>query len=379
MNVGNNDANLRRLPQKVGGNGILFLYCKILFCSLIVGLTGCAAKAPSVSIDSLRKASEQVSANVTILDIAISPDGKRLAIADNLGFITLINAERTEGARQFGHRGREFVGVTFRNNCVTGLNRRGDLYEGFLCSRNSRSLPEITHTKTEITYVNDAAFCNDGKQMVAAGADARKRFMWGSWRRPFSADATDQGRLPKWRTAVAANADCSLVLTGARDQITIVSSDSRKQSNIITLGKFLPGFGHSLNTLAIVPDGETFAWGSTSGGVFIHKNVSDSPTQIGDFDNSVTAISFSKNGKHLAASSYDGRLMVWFLDSARTLVRQYDSPITAIEFFPNSDVLTAGDRFGKLHLIDLAQEQEQMGTQLNEDKRNDTGKCRRNM
>ncbi len=90
-----------------------------------------------------------------------------------------------------------------------------------------------------------------------------------------------------------------------------------------SLGKSISLSDHSLRALAISPDGNTLAVGSSDNGIYLLSYPDlNIITRLDGHENSVFTVCFSPDGKYLLSGSRDAHLMVWdVLDNYRAIHR----------------------------------------------------------
>ena len=129
----------------------------------------------------------------------------------------------------------------------------------------------------------------------------------------------------------------------------------------------LPGV---IVSMAISPDGRTFAIGSGNGTIQLWDTIIGAPTTtfIGH-TNGIFGIAFSPDGKTLLSGSSDGTARLWDVDTGtdkRTLTGHTDW-VWSVAFSPDGRTVASGDSAGNIYLWDA-------NTGVRKKRSRDTGK-----
>jgi hypothetical protein len=247
--------------------------------------------------------------NQSAADVAFSPDGREIAVADLNGaylwnlatvhLIAVLNSPASQGidAVAFSPHGRTLAaggrdGSTYLWNLATGKLRTT-----FRCAGSGG--------------ISAVAFSPDGKTLAAAGS-------------------SDRGLTCVWDPA-----------TGAR------------------LARLTDG-GGGIASVAFSPDGKTLAVGDRHGVTFLWKpSAARIAGQLNDPGrNGVGSVAFSPGGKSLAVGDSYGSTYLWN-PASRQITAALPDPgrsggVTAAAFSPDGTILAAADGDGSTYLWDLA-------------------------
>jgi serine/threonine protein kinase len=268
-------------------------------------------KRPRGPWDAPRAPFKTLTAKYKLYEVALSPDGRRLASSGGGGEVRLW---------QIGEQGgQELRGATQAGRSVA-LSPGGDLVasgndDGTIrlwSSVDGSPLKSLVgHTK----YVFLVAFSPDGQTLVSAGNDKTIR-VW----RVGDGKMLNSLTLPKPEI---------LVINVSPDQQTAALYNSRERSVQLwsltdnRLLTFLEKQTHDIKCGVFSPDGQVLALGSSDGVVRLW-NVADGRLLRELTDSAgrgvVNAIAYSQDGRTLACGLSNGTIRLWNVDDGRLLM-----------------------------------------------------------
>ena len=318
--------------------------------------------------------------------LAISPDGRRVALNDQTTHIEVVDARdgRTlwkAGADLFGPRslvtalsfspdGRHVVSGDAR-----GMVRLWDAESGHPCATapftlgplaavgfypDGGTVAAVAHGENSIRFwpispkpeppaamnhgdeVWDLAFLPRGAQLISAGDDNRIR-LW------------DVGRGAPVRT-IGAHETLIAALATSPDGKALVSADYGGHVRLRDLGRIdapvrsLADFPGKVRTLAWSPDGRHLAIGGNAPVIHVWERETDRVLRVTPPHEDTFGLAWSPDGSVLAAASHQRRISLWRWPD-RTLVQVLESrdPLTCLDFSRDGKALVAGDSAGGLH------------------------------
>jgi len=253
---------------------------------LSVGADG-ACKTWSISDARLVRSFDAVKGGA--LSIALTPDGKTLAIGTAGGKIGLF----------FKETGKKLGEADAHNDGVRGLQ-----------------------------------FSSDGAILFSASADRQMRF----WR--FTLNGAKAAL--DYQSNVSAHDDAvnALVVSPDHQTIATISSDGflktwqRNGGGLINRVKVCE---HGAQAVAFSPDGRTLATGDEDGRVRLWNAANGAPiSTLGSHDRAVTCIAWSPNGKFVVSGGADKTLRYWSLDEGKQAARitAHDGVVKAVVVLP---------------------------------------------
>ncbi len=270
-----------------------------------------------------------------ILDLAYSPDGRRVAVAGVGGHAEVLDAQ--SGALMVTLVGHEsdVTSIAFSLDGKRLLTGARDMTGGVWDGVAGRQLLRLTGHRSTI---GRAIFSPDGRWVVTASADSTAK-VWDA--------ATGQERFtlarhrgPVWGVAFSPNG--ARIATASLDS-TVILWDARDGKAVDTLR----AYGEGIVSVAFSPDGQRLVTGGGRGTVTLwdlstRKRVRTLPGH----QEGVFHVTFSPDGRRIATGSFDGTVRLWSAESGDSiLVRKNPARMgTAVAFAPNgSELAAAGD------------------------------------
>lgn len=325
-----------------------------------------------------------------VYDVALSPDGKRAAAANQDGSIYLLDTETRALLRVLrGHRDQVFT-VTFSS---TGLLASGS-WDGEVRIWDAVSGEQQAVLDKHAGAVHALAFSPDGRTLASASADKRMQ-LWrndaGQWVRSkhvlehpravhcvgFSPDGrllmsgSADKQLRIWRIGAAGVTDEAprslsghergvFACTFSPDGKTIASGsfDRSVRSWDVSSGAEvhrMQGHSAAVYDLAFRPDGQRLASASWDHTVRIwDPRTGQAQRTLRGHTAQVYGVSFSPDGRRLASSSWDKTVRYWDLDVRAEATPRvgHESGVYAVGFTPDASVVVSGGSDGSVRLWD---------------------------
>jgi WD40 repeat protein len=241
--------------------------------------------------------------------LALSPDGRTLAVTQKEGTVDLVDARTLAVRRRLQVQRRAALGVEFspdgRLLAVSGDGARVTLWD-------ARTLAQFQELKGLKGYSQEVAFSPDGRLLAAGSFDgARGRtLVW---------DLRTGERTPvKFGvpgTSLAFSADGRLLAAnGQEDPVEV--RDVR--SGRVVARPQTGDFGRSV---AFSPDGELLAIGHYGGTARLVSTRTWKPVgrTLDGQEARLTALEFSPDGRVLVTGSADGTVLLWDVDTQRAI------------------------------------------------------------
>jgi WD40 repeat protein len=294
-----------------------------------------------------------------VTGVAISPDGKLLAVArgiqDTTGELVVWSlADRTkrfETRRQFGIRALA-MSPDGKLIATGDFDRIARLYE----AAAGKLVAELAgHTGV----VRSVAFSPDGKRLITGGLEG-KVLVW----------SVDSGKrlttlLGHKREvySVAISGDGRTIASGGHDQtVRLWDAGSGEAKRVLS------GHNSKVGMVAFSPDGKTLASADWSGAVKLWDVSSGEPKRtLSAADSGIYGLAFAPDGEILAAGLSSGRVQVWNTATgepyATVEAREPDAGrraggIYGLAFLPDGKRLAIGHSDGATTIWDVAAERE---------------------
>ena len=277
------------------------------------------------------------------VDIAYSPDGKRLVTTSNDNTAKIWDA--TTGKELFtlsGHTAWINIG-NFSSDGTRVATASDDGVAKVWEVATGKELFTLVGHKTGVTIVN---FSRDGKTLATGSYDGTVKLWDATTGREIQTLAGHKGTI----TLVYFSRD-GKQLTSYSDDGTIKVWDTAPGRELATVS----GHTGKIYDLILSPDGTRFATAGEDGFMNIwdaatHKLLMTFPE--GAPTSSITSASFSPDGKRLVAGLMDGSLRMWNLDSKQEVLAftPHATWVTAVTFSPDGKILATSseDRTAKL-------------------------------
>jgi WD40 repeat protein len=196
--------------------------------------------------------------------------------------------------------------------------------------------------------VRGVAFHPSGRYLASAGGMDNAVKVW------------DTGRAQEARVLRVSGEVATGVVFGSDGRLAACSRDgfvrvwdSRTGADIRTL-RGSPGFG--LTGVAYRPDGRHLAAGSLDGTVLVWDAEGRRALSLRGEGGPVRRVAYSPDGRLLAGVTDDGRLRLWDADTgrpARTIEGLLDGPVACVAFSPDGRLLASAPDDGTVRLWDL--------------------------
>ncbi|MCS6843955.1 MAG: hypothetical protein NZ528_06470 [Caldilineales bacterium] len=285
--------------------------------------------------------------------LAVSPDGRWLASADEVGRVWLWNVDAGQPETSFDTPGgREISSLAFgpdgRQLALGGID--GDLW---LWDVERRRLVAPDH-RPHADQVLALRFTADGQHLLSGGAD---------------------GLLHRWQVPdlVAVGQPVDLARGVPQVEVRSVSPNGRwvavtRNEVALTVWDLAAGrplWGerqdHSSSVANVVfsPDGRRLATGSFDGTVIVYDLARGEPIfpSLAEHEGRVLALAFSPDSRWLASGSTDATVRLWDLESGQPIpptLAGHANWVRTVAFSPDGARLLSGDADGRLLQWDIA-------------------------
>jgi len=302
------------------------------------------------------------SGNNQLVSIAISPDGKTLAIGTTDGriFLWSISTHELIGQPLVGHTNWVLTMAFSSNGKVLASGDANDtiiLWD--LATQEQIGQPLKGYTSSIVSIgIDDVIFSSDGSMLLSRCSDGSIIFWSLNSRQAFGQVL---GRHTELVTSVAFSPNGKILASGSYDHTIILWDITTGQA----IGKPLIGHSDMVTSVAFSPDGKTLASGSCSEydnqricvqseiiiwDVATHQPIGE---RINVNNDSVKSLAFTPDGKTLTSGGVT--VILWDMASRQSIGQPLSgfAPITSLAFSPDGKSLAAGTYDGSTILWNL--------------------------
>jgi len=285
----------------------------------------------------------------SVLSVAFSPDGKRLATGSHDRTAKLWDAATGQELTTLKGHGITVTSVAFSpdgKRLATGsLDRTARLWD-------AATGQELIILKGHGDSVLSVAFSPDGKRLATGSADRTVRLWDAATGRELATFKGHEDRVP----SVAFSPDGKRLATGSRDR-TVRLWDVATGRELATL----KGHAEGVLSASFSPDGKRLATGSWDHTIKLWDVATGREliTLKGHTDG-VFSVSFSPDGKRLATGSADRTIKLWDAATGLELItlKGHAKIVYSVSFSPDGKRLAAGSADRTVRLWDAVANQE---------------------
>ncbi len=273
--------------------------------------------------------------------LSFSPDGRHVVSGDVKGFVRLWDAESGHPCATAPFTPGPIAAVGFYPDAGTvAAVAHGP--ENSIRFWPIAPKPEPPAAMNHGAEVWDLAFLPGGTQLISAGDDDHIR-LWDVGR---GAPVREIGAHETLVTALALSPDGKTLVSADYEGHVRLRDLVRIDAPVRSLAD-LPG---KVRTLAWSPDGRHVAIGGNAPVIYVWERETDRILRITPPHVDTYGLAWSPDGSVLAAASHQRRISLWRRPD-HTLVQMLDSrnPLTCLAFSNDGKMLVAGDSAGGLH------------------------------
>jgi WD40 repeat protein len=286
----------------------------------------------------------------TAFSMAISPDGRRLAWADDNKTVKLFDLKTASKILTFDGQYDSPPRLAFSRDghylaCATGRGR-----EVLIWDADSGRLLNSLRGHTD--YVTDVTFSPDGRRLASASRDHTVK-IWDA--ASGQEELTLRGHLDTVNTVAFSPSGLRLA-SGSEDQ-TVKVWDASAGHEVLALGQH----GGCAYGAAFSPDGHYLASAGDDGTVKLWDTSTGSVLQImPGHAEAVYCVAFAPNGQILASAGPDHTIKLWDTASGRErqTLRGHKDDVIRLAISPDGSLLASASADATVRLWDLASGQE---------------------
>jgi WD40 repeat protein/DNA-binding SARP family transcriptional activator len=282
-------------------------------------------------------------------DVAISPDGTRVALAGGPSLVVDIKTNQTVFQRPSAVQSGADTSVAFSADGRLLATASGSFVQLWDLGTGRQAGPVL---QTGSSIGNQIAFSPDG-HLLAAGLADGTTMLWDARTFKPSGDPLvgQQGVVGQARFVPGS----SLMVTATNTSVAVWDT-----ALVRPLGSTLSrGDGAGVTSVAFAPDGRSMASTAADGRVKLWYHSGDNPTGpavlLPARGGSATAVSFSPDKRRLAVGMSDGSLILFDPTAAAAVgpaLSVGGGGLTAMAFAPQGDLLAVGTADGGITLVD---------------------------
>ncbi len=288
-----------------------------------------------------------------VWDVAYSPDGSRFVSAGMDGFVKLWNSETGElllTLPQVNAPTSGFTGLAFSSD---GSRLAAGGVDGTVTIWDSQTGEMLTNLDGHTNMVLGLAFSPDGTRLASASLDGTAKVRNLASGEEF----TFRGHIfPAWITGVAFSPDSKSIFAGVAEDKFVYQWD-------VTTGREVKSFssdGKEIYGIALSPDGSLLAAGDQDGNIHLWDVESGKKLdKLSSHAGLVNRVAFNQDGSRLASAGFDRLAKIWDVKSGSELFSLYGnaSNVFGVSFSPDSRSLATAGADGSIRTYTLQLDQ----------------------